>query len=86
MSKECSKELGQLLLKGWGMLAESCPTCSVPLMRNPDDKSQKLCVNCKQTYLVRGPHSLPSAAPNCLHNSVLSKDASAPQPDASARC
>ena len=39
------KKLGELMLKGWTMLSESCDTCNCPLMRNPD--GQKYCVNCE---------------------------------------
>ena len=41
------KKLSDLLLRGWTMLADSCPleSCRVPLMRSPD--GQKYCVNCE---------------------------------------
>ena len=41
------KKLGDLILRGWTMLADSCPleTCRCPLMRSPD--GQKYCVNCE---------------------------------------
>ena len=44
------KKLGELMLRGWTMLADSCPVsnCKCPLMRSPD--GQKYCVNC-ETWL-----------------------------------
>ena len=39
------KKLGDLMLRGWAMLADSCLTCRCPLMRSPD--GQKYCVNCE---------------------------------------
>ena len=39
------KKLGELMLRGWTMLADSCTTCNCPLMRSPD--GQKYCVNCE---------------------------------------
>lgn len=41
------KKLGDLMVKGWIMLSESCPleSCRCPLMRSPD--GQKYCVNCE---------------------------------------
>ena len=47
LDKQIEKKLSDLLLRGWTMLAESCPleSCKVPLMRSPD--GQKYCVNCE---------------------------------------
>ena len=47
LDKQIEKKLGDLLLRGWTMLAESCPleSCKVPLMKSPD--GQKYCVNCE---------------------------------------
>eukprot|EP00798_Chlamydomonas_sp_ICE-L_P015796 gene15796-21920_t len=53
-SKDVSKDMGQLLLKGWTMLAENCPPCQVPLMRDPKSKD-RLCVNCKKSYKANEP-------------------------------
>ena len=41
------KKLGDLMLRGWTILADSCPleSCKCPLMRSPD--GQKYCVNCE---------------------------------------
>ena len=41
------KKLGDLMLRGWTMLADSCSVsnCKCPLMRSPD--GQKYCVNCE---------------------------------------
>ena len=39
------KRLGELLLRGWTMLADNCSACNCPLMRNPDGK--KYCVQCE---------------------------------------
>ncbi len=39
------KRLGELLLRGWTMLADNCSVCNCPLMRNPDGK--KYCVQCE---------------------------------------
>ena len=33
---DASKAMSELLLKGWSMLAESCPNCYVPIMRSKD--------------------------------------------------
>lgn len=46
---DASKDMGQLLLQGWAMLAENCPTCLVPLMRDPKSKD-RLCCNCSHVY------------------------------------
>ena len=45
--KGVDKKLGDLMLRGWTMLAESCPleSCRCPLMRSLD--GQKYCVNCE---------------------------------------
>lgn len=45
--KGVDKKLGDLMLRGWTMLADSCPlpSCRCPLMRSPD--GQKYCVNCE---------------------------------------
>ena len=45
--RNASKRLGDLLLYGWTMLGEACPSpnCNCPLMRSPD--GQKYCVNCE---------------------------------------
>lgn len=44
---EIDKKLSDLMLKGWIMLAETCPleTCRCPLMKSPD--GQKYCCNCE---------------------------------------
>ncbi|KAG1673711.1 hypothetical protein FOA52_010580 [Chlamydomonas sp. UWO 241] len=47
--KECSKSMGELLLKGWPMLAETCFDCQVPLMKDPAS-GDRLCVNCDRNY------------------------------------
>ena len=41
------KRLGDLMMRGWTMLAESCPieSCGCPLMRNFD--GQKYCCGCE---------------------------------------
>ena len=41
------KKLGELMLRGWTMLADCCQVsnCRCPLMRSPD--GQKYCVNCE---------------------------------------
>ncbi|GMH38995.1 hypothetical protein BSKO_06893 [Bryopsis sp. KO-2023] len=40
--------IGELLLRGWTMLAQSCDDCRVPLMQDPQSGG-KLCVNCQKT-------------------------------------
>ena len=42
------KKLGELMLRGWTMLSETCSVsnCLCPLMRSPD--MQKYCVNCEE--------------------------------------
>ena len=50
------KKLGELMLRGWTMLADSCTVtnCRCPLMRSPD--GQKYCVNCEtQIYPNKNP-------------------------------
>ena len=44
-----SKSLGEYLLKGYAMLAENCPSCLIPLMRNPKTMD-RLCVNCDRVF------------------------------------
>ena len=41
LDKQIEKKLGDLLLRGWTMLAESCPleSCKVPLMKSPDGQN-----------------------------------------------
>ena len=36
------KRLGELLLRGWTMLADNCSVCNCPLMRNPDGKKYRV--------------------------------------------
>ena len=45
--RNASKRLGDLMLRGWTMLSDSCSVlnCNCPLMRSPD--GQKYCVNCE---------------------------------------
>ena len=45
--RNSSKRLGDLMLRGWTMLSDSCSVtnCNCPLMRSPD--GQKYCVNCE---------------------------------------
>lgn len=45
---DCTKDIAELLLQGWAMLAESCPNCNIPLMRNPRTKIEK-CVGCSSS-------------------------------------
>ena len=50
------KKLGELMLRGWTMLADSCTVTNwrCPLMRSPD--GQKYCVNCEtQIYPNKNP-------------------------------
>lgn len=44
------KRLGDLMMRGWTMLAESCPveTCGCPLMRNFE--GQKYCCGCEMWH------------------------------------
>jgi uncharacterized Zn finger protein (UPF0148 family) len=44
------KKLADLMMRGWVMLAESCPveTCGCPLMKNLD--GQKYCVGCEMWH------------------------------------
>lgn len=44
-----SKSLGEYLLKGYAMLAENCPSCLIPLMRDPKSMD-RLCVNCDRVF------------------------------------
>jgi uncharacterized Zn finger protein (UPF0148 family) len=48
--KGIDKKLSDLMLRGWTMLAESCPieSCRCPLMRSPD--GQKYCCNCEMWH------------------------------------
>ena len=45
---ECSKKMGELLLKGYAMLEEVCPDCMVPIMRSRQGEEQ--CVICNDAY------------------------------------
>ena len=49
--------MGDLLLKGWAMLADVCPACSIPIMeaRFGSDAGTRLCVGC-------GGNGLPEAS------------------------
>ena len=49
-STTVEKKLGDLMMRGWTMLAESCPieTCGCPLMRNLD--GQKYCCGCEMWH------------------------------------
>jgi uncharacterized Zn finger protein (UPF0148 family) len=47
---DSSMAMSELLLKGWSMLAESCPDCYVPIMRSRD-KSEQKCVGCGKSNL-----------------------------------
>ncbi|MCQ2816948.1 MAG: autoantigen p27 domain-containing protein [archaeon] len=44
---EVDKKLSSLMMKGWTMMADSCPldSCRCPLMKSPD--GQRYCVNCE---------------------------------------
>ena len=44
-----SKSLGEYLLKGYAMLADNCPSCLIPLMRDPKTLD-RLCVNCDRVF------------------------------------
>jgi len=50
-SASSSATMGDLLLGGWTMLAEGCPTCHVPLMRDPSSQ-EDVCVECGRTTRV----------------------------------
>ncbi|GLC41274.1 hypothetical protein PLESTB_001080200 [Pleodorina starrii] len=50
---DTSKRLGALLLQGWAMLAENCPDCKVPLMKERAS-DERLCVNCDTTFVPDG--------------------------------
>ncbi|KAG7666632.1 hypothetical protein NADE_003571 [Nannochloris sp. 'desiccata'] len=54
--------MGQLLLQGYAMLADSCQTCGVPLMRKPNS-DEIICVNCN---LADDRQQLPQPAPSTL--------------------
>lgn len=45
---EATAEMGELLLRGWAMLAEACPQCHIPLMEEKPT-GKKLCVGCQRT-------------------------------------
>jgi uncharacterized Zn finger protein (UPF0148 family) len=51
-SDAASHDMGQLLLQGWMMLAEYCPRCFTPFMRNPETMDM-LCVSCHATTLSK---------------------------------
>ena len=44
------KAVGDKLLEGWTMLAESCLDCFVPLMKK---NGQTMCVGCDKTKLLK---------------------------------
>ncbi|KAF6250950.1 hypothetical protein COO60DRAFT_706165 [Scenedesmus sp. NREL 46B-D3] len=48
-----SAQLGQLLLRGWTMLAEACEDCQLPLMRDPSTMLGH-CVGCRKMYNAEG--------------------------------
>jgi len=48
-TSKVSAELGQKLLQGWTMLAESCNDCNVPLMEKKKDQII-VCVGCKKNF------------------------------------
>ena len=45
--------MGELLLKGWTMLEDSCIDCQCPLMRNKN--MEKLCCSCGKWFNLREP-------------------------------
>ena len=51
MSRDASKSMGELLLKGWTMLEDSCIDCQCPLMRNKN--MEKLCCSCGKWFNLR---------------------------------
>jgi uncharacterized Zn finger protein (UPF0148 family) len=46
-----SIQKGQLLLKGWTMLQDSCPVCGTPLMRHPINREERFCATCNATVI-----------------------------------
>ena len=52
-----SKQMGELLLQGWTMKADTCPTCMVPIMCKSNKFSsstssgpEEICVGCGTDY------------------------------------
>jgi len=50
MPKDSTKQLGELMLKGWTLLADICPICSTPLMSK--NKGTRRCVSCDADVLT----------------------------------
>ena len=51
---QSSKKMGQLLLQGWAMMADSCPDCFVPIMKNRKN-NEEVCVICDKAYQNKKP-------------------------------
>ncbi|KAI3429226.1 hypothetical protein D9Q98_005325 [Chlorella vulgaris] len=68
-----SSNMGQLLLEGWAMLADTCPDCGVPLMRHPSG-APMLCVNCGRDFAAA---SAPAPQANGVDHSAGSSEADA---------
>jgi len=56
--------MGQLLLQGWAMMAESCPDCFVPIMKNRK-QNEEVCVICGTDYQTKtaAPQTQPITQP-----------------------
>eukprot|EP00792_Barthelona_sp_PAP020_P011007 TRINITY_DN4788_c0_g1_i1.p1 TRINITY_DN4788_c0_g1~~TRINITY_DN4788_c0_g1_i1.p1 ORF type:complete len:205 (-),score=54.52 TRINITY_DN4788_c0_g1_i1:515-1090(-) len=50
MTTMVTGNIGELLLSGWTMCAESCPNCNIPLMGKPNTYEMH-CVQCKNIYV-----------------------------------
>jgi len=74
-----SKKLGELMLKGWAMLADVCEDCDIPLMRNR--QNEKLCVSCEKWTNKKGESPVKSAqlVQQNLPNSAASTSTNTPQ-------
>ena len=51
-SSRISALMSEKLLRGWTMLAESCPTCMIPLLRAPGERVMMKCLQCHIDYLM----------------------------------
>lgn len=66
-SRDHSSLIASKLLQGWTLLAESCPQCLTPLVRNR--QKQVYCVSCSQWLLTQDQLALKLAAQHVHENS-----------------
>lgn len=62
-NQDPTDQMGQLLLSGWTMLQEACPSCHFPLFSSPKDRSRIKCVNCNDLNQTKPIESSPPPPP-----------------------